>query len=127
MPIQVPTIIDLKTAFLRTQIQSLSRPLAVPHSFHAKAPAESSQVTRLRQKSIDEALYKLNTLIKQHSKLVYPAFAQRHVAEQIDALYWAAGEGDLVVEEEEGFRRGADYCMYCISFHFIFLFTSSLE
>ncbi|KAK6602973.1 hypothetical protein H4I95_06910 [Botrytis cinerea] len=38
-----------------------------------------------------------------------PPQAQRHVAEQIDQLYWAAGERDVNVNGEEWNEKGADY------------------
>jgi hypothetical protein len=96
-----PTILDLKLSFLRSQIQALSQPLSVPPNYH---PA--SEESALRQVSIDAALLKLNEAIKKHSKLVYSSQAQRHVAEQIDRLYWQAGERD--VDTGEGMERGAD-------------------
>lgn len=96
-----PTILDLKLAFLRSQIQALSQPLSVPPNYH---PA--SEENALRQISIDAALLKLNEAIRKHNKLVYPSQAQRHVAEQIDRLYWQAGEQD--VDTGEGLERGAD-------------------
>jgi hypothetical protein len=96
-----PTILDLKLSFLRSQVQALSQPLTLPLNYH---PA--SEENALRQISIDAALLKLNEAIKKHSKLVYSSQAQRHVAEQIDRLYWQAGEQD--VGTGEGLERGAD-------------------
>ena len=63
----------------------------------------------LRQKSIDDALYKLNGLLRKHNKLAYGPQAQRHVAEQVDRLYWAAGERGVNLDVEEWAARGADY------------------
>lgn len=34
----------------------------------------------------------VNRLIRRHNKSVYSSLAIRHVAEQIDSLYWDAGE-----------------------------------
>jgi Kinetochore complex Fta4 of Sim4 subunit, or CENP-50 len=96
-----PTILDLKLSFLRSQIQTLSQPLSLPSNYQ---PA--SEEHALRQASIDAALLKLNEAIKKHSKLVYSSQAQRHVAEQIDRLYWQAGERD--VDTGDGLERGAD-------------------
>ncbi len=96
-----PTILDLKLSFLRSQIQALSQPLSIPPNYE---PA--SEENALRQISIDAALLKLNEAIKKHSKLVYSSQAQRHVAEQIDKLYWQAGDRD--VDTGEGLERGAD-------------------
>lgn len=36
----------------------------------------------------------VNTIVRHHNRTVYSAQAIRHVAEQIDALYWAAGAPD---------------------------------
>jgi hypothetical protein len=96
-----PTILDLKLSFLRSQIQALSQPLNLPSNYQ---PA--SEENALRQTAIDAALLKLNEAIKKHSKLVYSSQAQRHLAEQIDRLYWQAGEQD--VDIGDGLERGAD-------------------
>ncbi|PQE06948.1 Kinetochore fta4 protein [Rutstroemia sp. NJR-2017a WRK4] len=100
------TIIDLKSSFLRTQILALSQPIQPSHDWQASISEEENT---LRQRAIDEALFKLNTALKQHNKLSYPPQAQRHVAEQIDRLYWAAGERDVNVNGEEWNEKGADY------------------
>jgi len=104
---QAPTIIDLKLSFLRSQILALSSPLPLPPNYTPQNDDDA-----LRQKSIDEALYKLNTLLREHSKLVYSSQAARHVAEQIDRLYWAAGERDetgrTAEESAEVLERGVD-------------------
>ncbi|KAI9643777.1 hypothetical protein NHQ30_007126 [Ciborinia camelliae] len=101
-----PTIIDLKTSFLRAQILALSQPLHPSQDWQASIPEEENT---LRQRAIDEALFKLNTILKQHNKISYPPQARRHVAEQVDQLYWAAGERDLNVNREEWNEKGADY------------------
>lgn len=46
-------------------------------------------MTDLPQKIVDAALHKLNAHIANHNRAVYSAQTQRHVAEQIDALYWS--------------------------------------
>lgn len=101
-----PTIIDLKSAFLRSQITALSQPLQPSQNWQDSV---SDEENTLRQRAIDEALFKLNTILKQHNKISYPPQAQRHVAEQIDQLYWAAGERDVNVNREEWSEKGADY------------------
>lgn len=109
MTSSAPTIIDLKTSFLRAQILSLSQPLKPSTAFiDSNISAEENA---LRQKAIDEALYRLNGLLKKHNKLSYGPQAQRHVAEQVDRLYWNAGErgvNTLGLGEEWG-ERGSDY------------------
>ncbi|QSZ32971.1 hypothetical protein DSL72_002555 [Monilinia vaccinii-corymbosi] len=101
-----PTIIDLKSSFLRAQILALSQPLQPSQDWQASISEEENT---LRQRAIDEALFKLNTILKQHNKTSYPPQAQRHVAEQIDQLYWAAGERDVNMNGEEWSEKGADY------------------
>lgn len=100
-----PTVIDLKLAFLRSQIQALTAPVRMPQSYRPSADQS------IRQKAIDDALYQLNAKIQEHSKLVYSSLAQRHVAEQIDALYWMAGERDVNGNlEAERLEMGTDLC-----------------
>jgi len=101
-----PTIIELKTAFLRAQIRTLSQPLT-------PSPTVLTHLTTdehaLRQRNIDNALAKLNAQIRKHNKLAYGPQALRHVADQIDRLYWAAGERDVNVVGLEWVERRADY------------------
>jgi Kinetochore complex Fta4 of Sim4 subunit, or CENP-50 len=115
MTTTAPTIIDLKTRFLRAQILALSQPLRPSHSFQ---PSTSDEENALRQKSIDEALNKLNGLLKKHNKLSYGPQAQRHVAEQVDRLYWGAGERGVNVFGEEWAERGTDL-RECFLFYFM--------
>lgn len=105
MTTSAPTIIDLKTSFLRSQILLLSQPLHPSPEFLTSISGEENA---LRQKSIDEALYKLNGLLKKHNKLSYGPQALRHVAEQVDRLYWNSGERGAVGEGEEWAEKGAD-------------------
>lgn len=98
-----PTVLDLKLSFLRAQIQALSAPLKLPSTYRPLSEEHS-----IPQRSIDTALEKLNDAIKQHSKLVYSIQAQRHVAEQIDKLYWQAGERALGAGAGDGLDRGTD-------------------
>jgi hypothetical protein len=100
-----PTIIDLKTSFLRAQILALSQPLRPSPSFSTTV---SEDEIALRQKAIDDALHKLNGLLRKHNRLSYGPQAQRHVAEQVDRLYWEAGERGVSVLGEEWAQRGAD-------------------
>ena len=101
------TIIDLKLSFLRPQILALSAPLRVPPTYK---PFNTTGAP-IRARAIDDALYQLNERIKEHTKMVYSSQAQRHVAEQIDALYWMAGERSLDGKVEEGrLVEGVDLC-----------------
>jgi hypothetical protein len=105
MATPAPTIIELKTSFLRSQILLLSQPLKPSSEFLISI---SEAENALRQEAIDEALYKLNGLLKKHIKLSYGPQALRHVAEQVDSLYWNAGEGAVHGAGEEWAERGVD-------------------
>jgi hypothetical protein len=106
MSINAPTIIDLKASFLRAQILALSKPLRPSSDFESSISADENA---LRQKSIDAALAKLNGLLRKHNKVAYGPQAQRHVAEQVDRLYWGAGERGVNGGVEEWAGRGSDY------------------
>jgi hypothetical protein len=103
-----PTIIELKLSFLRGQILLLSQRLRPSGTSLRRA---SDDEVELRQKAIDDALQKLDGLLRRHNRLSYGPQAQRHVAEQIDRLYWEAGErggGWQGGMGEEWAERGAD-------------------
>jgi hypothetical protein len=80
-----PTILHVKQTFLTNQTRLLSQPLAPSHSWRAN---NSNSENLLPEKAIDEALFRLNQTLSQHSRRVHPPQAIRHVAEQLDALYW---------------------------------------
>lgn len=84
-----PTILHLKTTFLTTQTRLLSQPLAPSHAWQT---TNSSSDAPLPEKAVDDALFRLNQLLAQHARRVHAPQATRHVAEQIDALYWNAAE-----------------------------------
>ncbi|KAN0113073.1 Kinetochore Sim4 complex subunit Fta4 [Hyaloscypha variabilis] len=107
MASSAPTIIDLKLQFLTSQILALSTPLSPSSAFVSSN--SSAEENALRQKSIDEALHKLNGLLKKHNRLAYGPQAKRHVAEQVDRLYWVAGERGVQGGGEEWVERGVDY------------------
>ncbi|KAG9235449.1 kinetochore Sim4 complex subunit Fta4 [Amylocarpus encephaloides] len=83
------TITHLKTVFLRSQITTLSTPFRPSSTF---LDAQTHADDALRPRHLDEALTKLNTRLKHHNKTAYGSQAVRHVAGQIDRLYWNAGD-----------------------------------
>lgn len=108
-----PTITTLKTTFLRTQINTLSTPLR-PSSAFLTNQAQKDEA--LSQKTIDDALLKLNAILKKHNKVAYGPQATRHVAEQIDRLYWGGERGAMVggaAVGEEWMGRGGDMSKFC--------------
>ena len=57
----------------------------------------------------------VNTKLKQHNRLVYSDEATRHVADQIDILYWnavsKAGSGTNIDPDEAlAVEKGTDLC-----------------
>ncbi len=113
MSSSAPTILDLKSSFLRAQILALSQPLRPSATFIASNTSDEENA--LRQKAIDDALIKLNNQLKQHNRLSYGPQVQRHVAEQVDKLYWNAGERGLRLlgAQDQWADRGSDYSAYC--------------
>ncbi|KAK0720545.1 kinetochore Sim4 complex subunit Fta4 [Lasiosphaeris hirsuta] len=106
-----PTVVSLKQDFLSIQTRLLSQPLAPSRAWRA---ANNNHEESLPEKAIDDALLKLNQRLQQHSRRAYAPQATRHVAEQIDQLYWnaavAASEGGDNDDEDpiEGLTIGAD-------------------
>ncbi|KAK1831578.1 kinetochore Sim4 complex subunit Fta4 [Podospora conica] len=82
-----PTVVHLKQSFLTTQTRLLSQPLAPSRAWLTTNDAHDDA---LPPKAVDDALFKLNQRLQQHTRRVYAPQATRHVAEQIDALYWNA-------------------------------------
>jgi hypothetical protein len=75
------SIARLKQTFLATQVRLLSAPLSVPASAYTTLPS-------LPDKSLTDLLCKVNEKIQANNRSVFPPQAQRHVAEQINTLYW---------------------------------------
>ncbi|KAK3501503.1 kinetochore Sim4 complex subunit Fta4 [Neurospora crassa] len=110
-----PTILSLKSDFLNTQTRTLSQPLAPTRTFTSQNNGTSSphlqsqeQHQSIPQKPLSEALQKLNHRLTQHNRRAYPPQATRHVAEQIDKLYFTStststslGKEDEDDEEDE--------------------------
>ncbi|KZF19638.1 hypothetical protein L228DRAFT_250685 [Xylona heveae TC161] len=102
------TVVDLKQAFLRQQVRLLSQPLQISRDWRDRAPDEGNGP--LREKVVDEVLHKLNAIARRHNKSAYSSEALRHVAEQIDALYWESGavSGGADEQDRSGLELGAD-------------------
>lgn len=117
-----PTVVSLKQSFLTAQTRLLSQPLTPTRAWHSNNNNNdpSSEDSALPEKAVDDALFKLNHRLQQHSRRVYAPQATRHVAEQIDQLYWNAAEAatqrdrdsDEEGESVEGLNLGADLSMY---------------
>ncbi|MCJ1386890.1 hypothetical protein MMC17_010018 [Xylographa soralifera] len=98
----MPTIPTVKQSFLSAQTRLLSTPLSPSLPSTPPSPLPASL--------LHDIIHKVNALIHAHNLRAYPAPALRHVAEQIDALYWAAGAPDegAVEDDTEAIGRGTD-------------------
>lgn len=74
-------ITSQKSAFLNRQVRALSAPLTVPPSAHTTLPS-------LPDKTLTDLVSKSNEKIRHHNRSVFSAQATRHIAEQIETLYW---------------------------------------
>ncbi|KAI0549859.1 kinetochore Sim4 complex subunit Fta4 [Xylaria curta] len=112
-----PTIIAHKSTFLATQTLHLSQALAPSPTWHA---ANERAEDGLPPRVVDDALYRLNHVLTQHSRRVYAPQASRLVAEQIEGLFYAetqralrgsedSGDGEDADVERERLRVGADF------------------
>ncbi|KAL1836288.1 hypothetical protein VTJ49DRAFT_5334 [Mycothermus thermophilus] len=98
-----PTILTLKQSFLTAQTRLLSQPLSPsPAWLDDNKNNNDPDNPPLPEKAVHDALFKLNHRLQQHARRVYPPQATRHVAEQIDQLYWNAAEAVVGGGESEG-------------------------
>ena len=96
------TVTDSKATFLRQQVRLLSAILQPSATWRDFGP--ESEAGDIPSKVIDDVLHKVNEKLKQHNRSVYSVAAQRHLAEQVDTLYWqdvqrheASAESDATV------------------------------
>ncbi|KAK2764371.1 hypothetical protein FQN54_009065 [Arachnomyces sp. PD_36] len=80
------TVAELKASFIRSQIRTLSAALEPTEDWRQYGPVPDEG--DISDKAIEEALQKLNTIFRQHNRTVYSSQAIRHVARQIETLYW---------------------------------------
>lgn len=109
-----PTILTLKQNFITTQTRLLSQPLQPSRAWHRanEAAASDEDAVAVSERAVDDALFRLNHTLQQHSRRVYATQATRQIAEQVDKLYLTAGDGgdDADDDHEDGWRNvGADY------------------
>ncbi|EXJ72766.1 uncharacterized protein A1O5_03913 [Cladophialophora psammophila CBS 110553] len=94
-----PSITALKAAFIRSQVRHLETPLEPPTQWQDLLPEPAEG--RLTDKMIQDLVSKVNDKIKRHNRLIFSTQSQRHVAEQIESLYWTLVSADDA-------ERGAD-------------------
>lgn len=99
-----PTVITLKTSFLSAQTRLLAQPIAPSRAWRS---ANDEAEDGISERALDDALLRLNLLLQQHSRRVHALQATRHVAEQIDRLYWDAAERTVEQDDDDdGLRFG---------------------
>ncbi|KAI1284216.1 kinetochore Sim4 complex subunit Fta4 [Xylaria sp. FL0933] len=96
-----PTIIAHKSAFLATQTLHLSQTLAPSTSWRA-SNERAEDGGGLSARAVDDALYRLNHTLTQHARRVYAPQASRHVAEQIEGLFYEEAERALRGDDDDG-------------------------
>ncbi|KAI1178077.1 kinetochore Sim4 complex subunit Fta4 [Nemania sp. FL0916] len=126
-----PTLIAHKSDFLAKQTLQLSQGLQPSQAWRnantraaAAGEGDNGKSGGLSTRAVDDAVYRLNHALTQHARRVYAPQATRHVAEQIEGLFYAeaeralrgddegdeggGGEGELG-GERRGLREGADF------------------
>ncbi|KAI9759799.1 MAG: hypothetical protein M4579_002098 [Chaenotheca gracillima] len=99
-----PTVTDLKKSFLNAQIRGpLSGGFEVGDGVLRRVNAAATAVPRGGgEERVDEEEELDPRVVEEVLKGVYSSQAIRHVAEQIDALYWASGEGESRNPRQDG-------------------------
>ncbi|KAF1986888.1 hypothetical protein K402DRAFT_376895 [Aulographum hederae CBS 113979] len=89
------TVVALKTGFIRTQTRILSQALQPSKRWRNISKEDGAISVAI----IAEVTKEVNRLLRRHTKSAYSPLTIRHVAEQIDKLYWDAGAPDLFALE----------------------------
>jgi hypothetical protein len=113
-----PSVIAIKQSFVSSQTRLLAQPLAPSRAWRATNPAGDDGIP---ERALDEALVRVNQALLQHERRVHPLQATRHVAEQIDQLYWNTGKravdvGDGVDGGMGAWGVGTDFGSFFFSF-----------
>lgn len=105
-----PTILTLKQNFISTQTRLLSQPLQPSRAWRRanEAAADDDEEAAVSERAVDDALFRLNHTLQQHSRRVYATQATRQVAEQVDRLYLSAGERHSATADDDDDGDGAD-------------------
>ncbi|KAJ5985871.1 hypothetical protein N7499_007839 [Penicillium canescens] len=98
------TIVELKSAFIWTQVRIFSESLDLPEDW--RNYATETDEGDLNPKVIEDVLHKVNAAAKQHNRVVYSSQAIHHVAQQIASLYWASVSQDA--RSRRVFARGVE-------------------
>ncbi|OKL64651.1 hypothetical protein UA08_00794 [Talaromyces atroroseus] len=101
------TILELKTSFIRNQVRILSTAIAPQEGWRGFAPETEDD---LSEKVVEEALQKLNAILKQHNRVVYSTQAIQHIVRQIESLYWNSVKSEILNPSQglSGVEIGSD-------------------
>ncbi|EED21592.1 conserved hypothetical protein [Talaromyces stipitatus ATCC 10500] len=107
------TIAELKTSFIRNQIRILSASIAPQEGWRDFAPDTEDD---LSDKVVEEVLQKLNTVLKQHNRVVYSNQAIQHIARQIESLHWESVKSEILNPNRgsTGIEIGSDLSNYLV-------------
>ncbi|KAF2963820.1 hypothetical protein GQX73_g9766 [Xylaria multiplex] len=94
-----PTLIAHKSGFLARQTLQLSQALAPSATWRA---ANDRAEDGLPARVVDDAIVRLNHIVTQHSRRVHAPQTSRHIAEQIERLFYEEAERVLRGDEDEG-------------------------
>ncbi|KAK5048046.1 hypothetical protein LTR84_006236 [Exophiala bonariae] len=102
------SITATKAAFIRSQLKYLSAPLQPSTAWRDFAPEPGDG--QLNDKAIQDIVSKVDDKIKAHHRMIFSTQSQRHIAEQIEALYWnkATAEQDRAEIDTVAIRREVD-------------------
>ena len=88
----VISITSTKSSFLTSQTRLLSAPLQLSAQYRSSLYSSDSA---LSSKAVSDIVAKTNDRIHAHNRQVFSAQSIRHVAEQIETLYWNEAKEDL--------------------------------
>ncbi|OCK84363.1 hypothetical protein K432DRAFT_320534 [Lepidopterella palustris CBS 459.81] len=89
------TVVGLKSSFLRTQTRILSQQLQPSEQWLGGVESAGN----IPENVIRDVTREVNRQLRRHNKTVYSSLSIRHVAEQIDQLYWDSAAPDLEVHD----------------------------
>jgi hypothetical protein len=100
-PQPASTIVARKTVFLKNAINKLETPFFLSD--------ELLKQSEISPSVLDVVMQEVNRRSRRHNNSVYDMLAVRTVAEQIDALYWEAGEPEKNADDSSDSDSDFEY------------------
>ncbi|KAF2199467.1 hypothetical protein GQ43DRAFT_352033, partial [Delitschia confertaspora ATCC 74209] len=97
------TVVSEKSKFLRRQTRILSESVMA-----SARSVEKARKAGLPESVIRDVIQRVNRELKRHSKIVYSDMSIRHVADQIDTLYWNSAAPELEIQGDSALDTEAD-------------------